>query len=220
MRVLSLAILLTCIMLTSCSAKESNTNDFMIFNQNLLMAYENYDQELMAERSELMFSNKQVVKNCAMYFKLFNQYRVDEGVNNMIRKSEYLICDALKILSSSSSVSIVIEHNLGEKLSSKLDLRSFPSSISRQIDDQKHTLVSLEPNNITDKKFSTVLETADRAFSLEVVAIANINNNDSPDWIVWVLDEFKFGNYRAYNTLILYDVDNKNKYIAIDYPKY
>ena len=100
----------------------------------------------------------------------------------------------------------------------KLDLRSFRSSLSKLGDKTKHTLASLYPNNVTFKDFTTIFETEDWVFSLEVVAVAQVNDNTVLDWIIWVSDEAKLGNYRGYATLVVYDPDNQENYTARSYP--
>ena len=107
---------------------------------------------------------------------------------------------------------------LGEKLESKLDLRSFPSSLNRIGSEEANTLKSIFPEQT--KSFNNVVElqTEDWAFTIEVVALAKINDNSSPDWIVWVLDEAKSGNYRGYSTLIIYDPEKQKKLKAVVYP--
>ena len=43
---------------------------------------------------------------------------------------------------------------------------------------------------------------------MKVVAVANINDNLLQDWVVFLSDESKIGNYRNYSTLIIYDPEH------------
>ena len=108
--------------------------------------------------------------------------------------------------------------SFGEKLESKLDLRSFPSSLNRAGTEEAHTLKSIFPEQ--SKSFDNVVElqTEDWAFAIEVVALAKINDNSLPDWIIWVLDEAKSGNYRGYSTFIIYDPEKQKQLKAKVFP--
>ena len=74
------------------------------------------------------------------------------------------------------------------------------------LDEKKHTL-----NKLTgDLKLgvnSASVESNDWRYALELVAVTDINKNGTADWIIWLIDEAKTGNYRAYQTLIAFDVD-------------
>ena len=206
MRKICVAILAcVCFTSASCSSKKSNETNY-IFNHDLLTSFENYDKSWNAERSELAFNGGGTAKNCSTYFKLAYQYNLDESIYNQTIKNEYLICDALKILTGTHAVSATNAHDLdlGEKLASKLDLRSFPSSLFQMSDEKTHTLTSLFPKDIKYKGSGVKLETEDFAFQLEVVGVAKINGNAIPDWIIWVADEANSGHFRSYSSLIIY----------------
>lgn len=189
-------------------------------NENLEMAYRNSAYELARDRSELSFSDGKVANNCSSYLELTLKYDLEESVNNQQVKSEYLVCDALTILLSATGLGgeNVDALNLGAQLLSQLDLRSFPSSLSNASDEDSHTLKELYSSQANALANIAELQTEESAFSLEVVAVAKINDNIFPDWIVWVVDESKIGNYRGYGTLIIFDPGKKNKFRAIAYP--
>ena len=107
---------------------------------------------------------------------------------------------------------------MGDEILSKLDLRSFPSSLSRVGSETLHTLKALYPGQTSYVDNVAELQTEDWAFTVEVVALARINDNSTPDWIVWVFDESKSGNYRGYSTIILYDPDEQEVFRATKYP--
>ncbi|KGJ94003.1 hypothetical protein [Colwellia psychrerythraea] len=212
--------LLSLCVLSGCS-NISSQNNHHIVNDVLESSYQDIDNSLSKRRSNLLFNNDEVANNCNSYFLLNSKYDVDESVYNQQVKSEYLICDALEILLNSSSVtnSIINDSSFGEKLASKLDLRTFPSSLHRAGTEKAHTLKSIFPEQF--KSFDNVVEveTEDWAFTIEAVAMAKINDNSLPDWIVWVLDESKSGNYRGYSTLIIYDPEERKNIKATVYPQ-
>ena len=217
MRVICIVIMASLCLLAACSSTKLYHRNY-IFNQDLLTLHKNYNESLNIQRSELIFGGGHVARNCLAYFKLVSQYDIDESIYNQSIKSEYLICDALKILSGISVYYDKSAKDFGEKLSSKLDLRSFPSSLFRMSQESKHTLKSLYPEDVKSTDSSAILETEDWIFRLEVVAVAQINDNDDLDWVVWLSDEAKSGNYRSYATFVLYDPENQEEYTATPYP--
>ncbi len=219
MKTTGIFIVLTLGLLASCQSVKENKMA-RILNQDLSVSYQHYDESLRLARSELKLSNGDTVKNCSSYSSVAAQLDLDESIANQSIKSEYLTCDALKIFSGFS-----IPHRedpndlaLGEQLASKLDLRSFPSSLFRMSDEKRHTLKSLYSEEVTSHGPTAILETEDWVFRLEVVGIAQINENHIPDWVVWVSDESKSGNYRSYATLIVYDPEEKENYMGTSYP--
>lgn len=211
--------LLSFCILSGCPNVNSQNNHH-ILNGTLKSSYQDIDSSLSKKRSNLLFNNNEVANSCTSYTRLNSKYDVDESIYNQQVKSEYLICDALDILLNSSQVTNykVNDSSFGEKLASKLDLRSFPSSLNRAGTEEAHTLKSIFPEQ--SKYFDNVaeLQTEDWGFAIEVVALAKINDNSFPDWIVWVLDEAKSGNYRGYSTFIIYDPEKQKQLKANVFP--
>jgi hypothetical protein len=211
--------LLSVCILSGCSNISSHNNHH-ILNDTLKSSYQDIDNSLNKNRSNLLFNNNQFANNCNSYILFDSKYDLNESIYNQQVKSEYLICDALEVLLNSSQVTDykVSDLSFGEKLASKLDLRSFPSSLNRAGTEEAHTLKSMFPEQ--SKSFDDVVElqTEDWAFTIEVVALAKINDNSLPDWIIWVLDEAKSGNYRGYSTYIIYDPEKQKQLKAKVYP--
>jgi major membrane immunogen (membrane-anchored lipoprotein) len=205
--------------LAGCSSGSSQEIQY-ILNETLELSYEDIDNSLKKNRSKLLFDNGKVAKNCKSYFLLNSKNAVDESIHNQQVKSEYLICDALEILSNSSweGKKKANSLHLGEQLQSKLDLRTFPSSLNRSSSKETHTLKSMFPGQTKFSDNLVELQTEDWAFTIEVVALARINDNSFPDWILWVLDESKSGNYRGYSTLVIYDPEKQKEFKGITYP--
>jgi len=204
--------------LTGCENISSN-NNHNILNESLKSSYKDLENSLNKARSNLLFNNDEIANNCNSYSLFNSKYELDESNYNQQVKSEYLICDALEILISSSSGpdNKATDLTYGEVLTSKLDVRTFPSSLIRVGTEEAYTLNSIFPEQIKASNNMVEVETQDWAFTLEVVASVNINDNSLSDLIVWVLDESKSGNYRGYSTLIIYDYKEQNQLKATAY---
>lgn len=219
MKHMHLIIGLCFISLVSCTNKKSPDAP-AILNKALLQSYENLDESLKKERKPLYFNGDHISSNCQTYFDMAAKYEIDETIHNQMIKSEYLTCDALKILSSSSGVPAkeISVFNMGEEIISKLDIRSFPSSLFQVADENSNTLKALFPENVSATNNMAELDTDELSFTLEVVAAAKINNNPQPDWIIWLMDESKSGTYRSYQTLIIFDPENQDRLKAVSNP--
>jgi len=217
MKLISIVIFSTLLALVSCAASKPPIKT-TILNPSLLKAKINFQQSWNKKRSKLEFGSHDTAENCAEYTKLVSRHKPIESTNNQLIKSEYLVCDVLKILSDKQVKTNKSLLDLGTKLSEKLDLRSFPSSLFRVSDETKHTLKSIGTESVTSIGTTSTMETEDWIFRLEVVAITDINGNNKPDWIIWFSDEAKQGNYRSYSTLVAYDVLGDKKITAMIYP--
>ncbi len=187
-----------------------------IFNKPLALAYQQYEESWQKSRPKLLFSDAKEATNCPTYFQLKSSSHIQETLSNMSIKRGYLICDALKVLKTARAVDGSTKINNSVNLiMSKLDLRSFESSLYQQSTQEKHTLKSLFPNIVLKKGSKTVsIKTSDWSYKFEVVASALINNNTKPDWILWFYDEALQGNYRSYQTLVILDPDTNSIFKA------
>ena len=207
-------VLVSAITLFSCSAEKDTSINIHVFNTDVASSLNNFKQSFNSKRAELEFISGVKVNNCDSYSKEVKKSKVSEGVNNQIAKSEYLLCDVLGLLGNKSYSAIKPDVNMSNVLANKLDLRSFPSSLGPRMDDKSHTIKSIAGNDLAVKANSMIYETPDWNFKLELVATADINANKKEDWILWVTDESKSGNYRSYQTLVLYDVDTSKNILA------
>jgi len=63
------------------------------------------------------------------------------------------------------------------------------------------------------------IDNEDWSITLKVVPAARLNDNEVDDWIVWLTDESKTGNYRNYQTLVIYDPGGRHdRLAAVAYP--
>lgn len=216
-----LSVALCWILVAACS-DPAPTSRATIFDADLSDAYVYFDQSFAKERSPLSFEGNGIATNCPSYFEKVSKFRIDETVDNQQVKSEYLICDALKLLVDSfprvaaESMRVVA----GKALLSKLDLRTFPSSQNMLSDDRSHTLAELYPDRAASDATTARIGTEDWNLTLKIVAAARLNDNAADDWIVWLSDESKTGTYRNYQTLVIYDPsDQHDGLAAVAYPR-
>ena len=201
------------LLVLGCAAALSASRH-LILNTELANAYENVDASLSQERTPLSFSGGAGASDCNGYLTLRTRYGVEETVSNQLIRGEYLVCDALNILARAEPARAVGPEP-GKTLLSRLDLRSFPSSLRPAATDAAYTLATMFPTQISSSRNIAQLDTGDWMLSLELVAAARINDNAIPDWIVWMADEAKSGNYRSYQTLVIYDPERPGMLTAI-----
>jgi len=219
MKIIHALVFASALFITACNNSNTDSQN-RVFNQALFSSYQHRDTSLSEKRTELSFSGGVAAKNCSSYLVLAPKHDLEESVNNQIIKSEYLVCDALGLLAGTRKLDYqdASRSDYGKQLSRKLDLRSFPSSLHRMSDADKYTLNSLFPGQVTTRGNLAILNTDDWTFRLEVVASVKLDNNNQPDWIIWLSDEAKVGNYRAYTTLVVYNPASDNSFKARVYP--
>ena len=124
----------------------------------------------------------------------------------------------------------------------RLDLRTFPSSLRNRADGPTHTLKTLLAfgfwllafgfwlsafGKVTLTQDTVEVETVTQFFSLKIVGVVSRPSPEAggerlqTEWIVWVGDELKDGNYKAYRTLIVRPPSNSRggRYTGTLYPK-
>ncbi len=215
-----LSVALCSFLLAACT-DPTPTSGPAIFDADLAAAYAHFDQSLGKQRSPLSFEGNGTATDCPSYLEKVSKFRIDETVDNRLVKSEYLICDALKLLADSfprpaaESMPVVA----GKALLSTLDLRTFPSSQNMLSDDRSHTLAVLYPDRASSDATTAWIDTEDWSLTLKIVAAARLNDNAADDWVVWLSDESKTGDYRSYQTLVIYDPSDQHDALsALAYP--
>jgi len=177
------------------------------------------EQSLQKTRTELRLSDGAVVTICEGYLKARQAgVRVAEAVEAQLVMSEYLVCDALQALSTAVPAASSSPSTRGEQLAERLDLRSFPSSRGPRVDESKHTLQALG-DHVTVTAVAASVEDDTWNYQLRIVAEADFDGDDKPDWLVWLTDEARSeGNYRGYSTLLISNVDAPGPLLAKEYP--
>lgn len=209
-----ISILLVTVLLSACDSKQEQKSEVVIYNADVAEAVSQYKTTLKLKRTEVIFENSVKANNCESYIKAIKSSRINEGVNNQLVKSEYLICDALLLVGDTKYTTSKSNSDLGKSLSQRLDLRSFPSSRFQMLDEKMHTLDKLT-GDLKVGANSASVESKDWHYALELVAVTDVNKNGKADWIVWLIDEAKMGNYRGYQTLVAYDVDKSKGLIKL-----
>lgn len=178
----------------------------------LATALQDIKTALYTPKTPLTFDNGAAASNCAEYSNLLTNHAPEESVRNAEIRAEYLVCDAIRLISNESF--LVTRHTLpataARALLERLDLRSFPSSLHNRATDQSHTLKTLfMSGTVKTTRDSVAIETDEQFFSLQIAAVISrpasngSTKNRQSEWIVWVGDEMKSGNYKSYRTLIV-----------------
>ena len=176
-----------------------------VYNRELADALQRRDV-FDKERAALTFDSGAVAHTCGEYLRLVGSSPIKEGVTNQLAKGEYLLCDVLALIGDKKLAAGAQDVAFGQALATRLDLRTLPSSLSQMLDEHEYSLNRLDGAAVKLEPTAAVYETKDTHYRLEVVAALDINNNAKTDWLVWLADEARTGNYRQYQTLIIYDV--------------
>jgi hypothetical protein len=189
-----------------------------VFSATLRQALAQREQVLTAKRTALPLSDAATADSCATYLQARKAGRqIAETVDAQLVASEYLVCEAVDLLPASEASAGETPDKLGARLAKQLDLRTFPSSLGPQLDGERHNLAALSDTVKTDDVAAT-LEDESSTIRFEVVAEADLNRDGKPDWIVWMADEARDGNYRGYATLVIEDATASGPLKAKLYP--
>ena len=181
-------------------------------NAAVAAALTNMKGVLFAPRTALPFDNGGMANNCAQYSHLLSTSAPDESTRSAEIRSEYLVCDALRMLGAQPfTVSqAALPASAAKALYERLDLRSFPSSLRNRANGPTHTLKTLLAlGKVTMNRDTVEIETDTQFFSLKIVGMVSRPATEAggerlqTEWIVWVGDELKDGNYKANRTLIV-----------------
>ena len=202
---LTFAVLLSVSML-GCEARHQATIG-VVYNRELADALQRRDV-FDKKRAVLTFDSGAVANTCGEYLRLVGSSPIKEDVTNQLSKGEYILCGALALVGDNKLATGAREVAFGQALATRLDLRSFPSSLFQMLDEHKYSLNQLDGAAVKLGPMAAVYETKDTHFQLEVVATLDINHNAKTDWLLWLADEARTGNYRQYQTLIIYDASD------------
>lgn len=184
----------------SMAACVAGARPIVMADQSILRRVSSYESTWAESRTPLAFTAGQA-SDCGSYERLKGS-GVVEGVANDMVKSEYLICDALGVVGTSVELKTMqADENYGEALVSRLDLRTFPSSLGPRLEDDRYTLAALF-NASELKTTSTGVAVSDATWSyvLSVMLVGDFDRNGSVDWLLWLTDEAIEGNYRGYQS--------------------
>jgi hypothetical protein len=202
-------------------ANETPPNSVEIQNPSLFRALQDIRQVLKTDRTEFSFENGRTSKNCIEYLNLLPASPPSETTRNSEIRSEYLLCDSVRIISDGPFVAREkkLAGYVTKALFEKLDLRTFPSSLRNRTDNKKNTLKTLFPGQVKFQDSGLQIETSDNFFKLEVVGVVHRGAKPTTEWVVWVTDEVKGGNYKSYRTIVVRASEEPSgRYAATMYP--
>lgn len=192
--------------LAACASTTTASNEVMILNPELRTANADYATSMAAPRSPMMMGSGATVSSCGEYLALRDGVDIEPSPNNRIPALEYVVCDSLSVLQDASPVAATdISDNMGEALATRLDLRSFRSSMHQRTTDEAFTLQALVDHPLVIGAHKVELDSPGWYFKLEVVAVADMNANGKPDWLTRVVDQSLEGTYLAIYPLIIHD---------------
>jgi hypothetical protein len=165
------------------------------------------DQTLAAKRTALKFVSGAMVTTCRDYLaRVRAQDFIDEAVANRAVASEYVLCDSVAMLRGAAiSGDDPFATERGQVLARRLDVSTFRSSLGPRIDDSHRVLADFAPS-VTTSATEASLGGLDWRFRLRIVAVGDFDRDGTADWLVWLTDEAKDGNYRDYRALLIPNV--------------
>lgn len=196
----------TLLLLSACSAIGADTHG----QANARFAHElqHYEQVMAQPRPALEFVDGSQAGNCREYLPLRQHKAISEGVRNHSLSANYRVCPTIQALRQ-ATLSPRFDHpdaTAGEMLHDRLDLQSFHSSLG-PVASRYPTLAQLPDKQSLNVGHNAVtLLSEDWYMKLEVVARADIDHDGLEDWLVWLTDEARNGNYRGYESLVIYGV--------------
>lgn len=191
---------------SACQTKVDAPVLVAVYKGDVANGLNQYSETYNKKRVAVEFESGLVAETCGTYNRLIKTATLRESVNNQIAKSDYLLCDVLAIVGNKKYGEGAKGNVYGRFLAGRLDLRSFPSSLFQVLDEKKYAFIHFDASAVKTDSTSVTYETPDWHFKLEVVAVLDVDNNGALDWVMWLADEAKAGNYRNYQTLIAYDV--------------
>ena len=203
--------------LTACPGQQAVTAIGSVYNGQVASALQQRQENFNKKRATVEFDSGATAQTCGEYLRLIVGATLKESVNNQLARNEYLMCEVLAIVDNRKFSDGSQGVAFGQILANRLDLRSFPSSLFQMLNDQKYSLSLLNAEAIKVEPTAVTYETGDWRYRLEVVATLDVNNNAKADWVLWLADEAKSGNYRQYKTLIIFDVSDSGSLSAVPY---
>ncbi|CAN7500372.1 hypothetical protein [Acidovorax sp. Leaf78] len=214
----------------SQSSEQSTLVQVYPTNKSFSTALMDVKKTLIKSRTPIKFENGALADNCTDYLTYLATSATEETVINEEVHSEYLTCEALYLISKEKY--IVSKNNLlspsaARKIFEHLDFRSFPSSLRNRADDQQHTFKTLLPSSkVKLSKNSIEVENSEQFFGLKIVGVVRRTvvtkgvKATKTEWIVWIGDERKDGNYKSYSTMVVTpsNPSSNGPYIGSIYP--
>lgn len=160
--------------------------------------------EALAQRRAPLQAGTTTVSSCAQYLDIAVTDRAGEEVQMQPAAADYLLCDTLQALEN-ASLAKRGEAAFGAALYERFDLGSIPSSFGPRLTSEARTLEQLAAVEPQVTRHGVGLDSSEWHFAMELVAVADLNRNGDADWLLWMADEAKDGNYRVYQLIVVWD---------------
>ncbi len=197
--------------LVGCSSGESPNNDYLWLDPDVQQKLQNSFEEIMISRPQIKFSNGSTASNCEQYFR--HEGGVAETAANYAARSNYLVCDALKLAEKwpPKSDGKLLDQDLS--LCSSLNLASFKHSLRPRIETENATLTQLFGAEAVDGVNTCTVQGEERNFVLNAVLLVKEPEKPKKMW-VWVIDEILDATYRSYEAVWFVFDESKSMWIA------
>lgn len=188
---------LSVILLSACQ-KATLGNSYTWLDANRVSALEKPERVLQQTRTPLKYADGSQAKTCHEYSDKSSP--IQETTQNFMIRSEYLVCDSLKLTKQFPIGPVHTIPGLGKGLCEQLDLSSFPNSFGPSLQEGPATLKGLNPKAVKAKEASCLFSDSDVSFG--VYGVLHVIGPKKHEYL-WaeVSDEIKTGSYRSYNGL-------------------
>lgn len=203
-------LLLSGLVTSGCTWKKNATQTPVMVDADVIFAYSDYEHTMKKARTPLEFDFGRSATNCKEYFEYRKVSTVTETSRNFVAAQEYVICETIQLIRKSQNNKTDIRNDVdfSDDMLSKIDLRSFRSSLFQRTDDEHYTLDKLFPGPHKTTPYNVQPSIEDWNYQVQIVARIDANNNGKEDWLVWVRDTAESGSYDTLQAWIAYDIDN------------
>lgn len=206
--------------LAACASTPGTDNRMLIFDSRLQADYADYAGSMSAPRSPMTTTAGATVASCNDYLAVGGRIDLDFPSGNRLASLEYVVCDLLAALQDAAPVAdLTSTDDIGQTLATRLDLRSFRSSMHQRTTDEAFTLSDLADHPLTVGKHVVELDSPDWYFKVEAVAVADIDASGRPDWLVRVVDQSLGGTYLTMQPLVIRDPGQNGLLTALLLPR-
>lgn len=189
--------LLTSILLLIAGCKDTPhaTTSYAWLDRDVVGMLQNAPVEADKIRSELRFDDGSSVDTCKAYWS--TQAHLLESTVNFTARSEYLVCDALKLHQRWPAAPQAVDYGKDFSLCNTLDLTSFSNSLQPRLGGEAKVLREVFQSGVIDSGNRCAFQ--GEGYNFVLSAILEIEEVSQPRKLwVWVVDEVTDATYRAY----------------------
>ncbi|HEX4879986.1 MAG TPA: hypothetical protein VFV39_09100 [Limnobacter sp.] len=181
--------------IAGCQDTEHPVISYVWLDREVVSLLQNAPVEADKIRPRLHFEDGAYADSCKSYWS--NKAGVSETAANFTVRSEYLVCDAIKLHQRWPAAPQGVDHGKDFSLCNRLDLTSFSNSLQPRLGGEAKVLREVFQSGVIDSGTECVYEGEGRKFALS--AILEIEERGRPKKLwVWVVDEITDTTYRAY----------------------